>query len=79
MTHRIEQVESTLTRAISKVLSRDISDPRIAGMVSITRIEVTSNMHDARVYVSIIPDKYGNFIHSGTIHFVGLPFKLTCS
>jgi ribosome-binding factor A len=58
MTHRIEQVESTLRRAISMVIVRDMADPRIAGMVSVTRIEVAKDMRDARVYVSVLPDKY---------------------
>jgi len=58
MSHRKEQVESTLQRAISEVLSRRISDPRIEGLVSITRVHVSDDYKHADVYVSVLPDKF---------------------
>jgi len=58
MSHRKEQAESVLTRAISEVLSRDLSDPRIMGLVSITRVDLSPDHRYAKVYVSIMPDKY---------------------
>lgn len=64
MSHRREQVESLLTQALSQVLQRDVSDPRIVGMVSITRISVSPDLKQATVYVSVLPDKY----ESRTIH-----------
>lgn len=58
MSHRIAQVESTLKRAVSQVLQRRVSDPRIMGLVSVTRVEVTPDMKEATAYVSVMPDKY---------------------
>jgi ribosome-binding factor A len=58
MSHRKEQVESTLQRAVSEVLMRRISDPRIEGMVSVTRVRVSDDFKNADVYVSVLPDKY---------------------
>jgi ribosome-binding factor A len=58
MSHRLAQIESTLKRALAQVLSQQLSDPRVAGMVSITRITVSPDLHDAYVYVSIIPARY---------------------
>ena len=58
MSHRIAQIESTLKRAVSQVLQRRVSDPRIVGMVSVTRVEVTPDMKQATAYVSVMPDKY---------------------
>jgi len=58
MSHRKEQVESTLQRAISEVLSRRISDPRIEGLVSITRVHVSDDYKHADVFVSVLPDKF---------------------
>ncbi|MEX0654000.1 MAG: 30S ribosome-binding factor RbfA [Phycisphaeraceae bacterium] len=57
MTHRIAQIESTLKRAIAQVLQREIADPRIEGMISITRIQVSPDLHDAYVYVSVLPEE----------------------
>lgn len=56
MTHRLPQIESTLQRAIAQVLQRQVSDPRIAGMVSITRVKVSPDLRDARVFVSVLPE-----------------------
>ncbi|MFK7789661.1 MAG: 30S ribosome-binding factor RbfA [Phycisphaeraceae bacterium] len=58
MTHRIEQVESTLRKALAQVLQRRISDPRIRGMVSITEIDLTTDMKQAKVLVSVLPEEY---------------------
>lgn len=58
MTHRIEQVESTLRKALAQVLQRSISDPRIRGMVSITDVDVSPDMKQAKVYVSVLPEEY---------------------
>lgn len=58
MTHRIEQVESTLRKALAQVLQRKISDPRIRGMVSITDVDISPDMKQARVLVSVLPEEY---------------------
>ncbi|MEM9345456.1 MAG: 30S ribosome-binding factor RbfA [Planctomycetota bacterium] len=58
MTHRIEQVESTLRKALAQVLQRNISDPRIRGMVSITDVDVSPDMKQAKICVSVLPEEY---------------------
>jgi len=57
MGYRKQQVESALRRAISQILARGLSDPRVHGMVSVTHVEVTSDWHSAFVYVSVLPEK----------------------
>lgn len=58
MTHRVEQVASTMRKALAQVLHRKISDPRIRGMVSITEIDVSPDMKTAKVFVTVLPDQY---------------------
>ena len=55
MSHRIAQLESTLMRTLSQVLQREISDPRIEGMISITQVKVAPDLSEAYVSVSILP------------------------
>jgi ribosome-binding factor A len=55
MTRRLAQVESTLQRAIAEVIQRHLADPRIRGLVSITRVKVSPDLADAQVFVSIMP------------------------
>lgn len=57
MSIRKQQVESTLKRAISTVLTRHLSDPRIEGLISVTRVSVSPDLREAYVYVSIAPAK----------------------
>lgn len=58
MTHRIEQAESTLRKALAQVLQRKISDPRIRGLVSITVLKISQDLKTAKVYVSVLPAEY---------------------
>ena len=68
MSHRIQQVESTLRRALAEVLQSKIADPRIVGLVSITRISVAPDLKNAYVYVSIMPEKYEKRTMAGLRH-----------
>ena len=71
MSYRKQQVESTLKRVVSQILIRRLSDPRITGMVSITRVDVSPDKHNATVYVSVIPEKYQHRSLSGLRHATG--------
>jgi len=68
MSHRKQQIEAQLKRVISHVLARDLSDPRIEGMVSITRVDVSPDLHHALIYVSVLPDKYEKRTIQGLRH-----------
>lgn len=57
MSRRVAQIESTLKRAIAEVLIRDISDPRIVGMVSVLRVKVTPDLRQATIYVTVMPEQ----------------------
>lgn len=50
---RQERVGDLLRDLISEILQREMDDPRL-GFVSITRVEVSSDLRDARVYVSVL-------------------------
>ena len=53
MNRRIERINSQLRSEISKMILTDIKDPRISGVVSITRVETTGDMSYAKVFVSV--------------------------
>ena len=57
MSPRIAQIESLLKRAVSQVLAAGLSDPRVTGMVSVTKVTVSPDLHDAYVFVSVLPAK----------------------
>ena len=57
MTQRTDQVASTLKRALQDVLARGLADPRLKGLITVTRVEVTSDLANAVVYCTVIPQK----------------------
>ena len=56
MSLRNERVRKALMREISDIIFREIKDPQICGMVSITDVDVSSDNSAARVFYSV----YGN-------------------
>lgn len=64
MSQRQKQIESLLQRAVASVLQRGLADPRIKGLVGVTRVDVSPDLRNATVFVSIIPENY----ESRTIH-----------
>lgn len=58
MGHRREQVASVIRRAVQNVLTRGLNDPRIRGMLTVTEVDVSADLRDAVVHVSILPAEY---------------------
>jgi ribosome-binding factor A len=56
MPRRIDRINMLLRQEISQLLSRQIKDPRLAGVVSITRVETSADLRTARVFVSVLGD-----------------------
>ena len=52
-TRRQEKVARVVKEAVSDAVSHHLSDPRIEGFVSVTRVEMAADLRNADVYVSI--------------------------
>lgn len=50
---RAVRVAQSIKRELSDMLRRDIKDARIGGLVSITDVECTSDLRNARVFISV--------------------------
>ncbi len=48
------KVASQIQRLVAMVLLRDVADPRIDGLVSVTRVQITPDLRDARVFLSVL-------------------------
>jgi ribosome-binding factor A len=57
MSRRTDRINGVLRQEISLMLSRELSDPRLSGVVSITRVDTTTDLNRARVYVSVLGDQ----------------------
>jgi ribosome-binding factor A len=54
---RQARIDHEMQRAVAKVISEDLKDPRL-GFVTVTRTEITSDMMNCKVFVSIIGDRH---------------------
>src|SRR5437868_1376722 len=52
-TRRVERINDLLRAELSELIGRTMKDPRLAGLVSITEVETTSDLRHARVFVSV--------------------------
>lgn len=54
---RQSRIDHELQRELARLISRELSDPRL-GFVTVTRVEITQDMHTAKVFVSVIGDRH---------------------
>lgn len=51
---RADRVAEAIRMEIARFLSEDAKDPRLAGLVTITAVEVTRDLRHARLFISIM-------------------------
>jgi len=68
MSVQSDQAVSTLRRAVQEVLSRGLHDPRVRGLVSVTRVDLSTDQGNATVHVSVLPAEHGELTLHGIRH-----------
>ena len=56
-TNRLDRVSEEFKREISMIIDRDLKNPNITGLVSVTKVKISPDLKNARVYISIINSK----------------------
>lgn len=56
MTRRTRQVGELLKEELTDIIRKEVKDPRI-GFMSITEVDVTPDLRQARVYVSVLSEE----------------------
>lgn len=54
---RIQRINSLLKEVISDVIQKEVKNPHIPKLITVTYVETTKDLHHAKVYVSIIGDE----------------------
>ncbi len=57
MTRRTERINSLLKEIISEVIRKEVKNPHLPRLVTITHVDITTDLHYAKVYVSVIGDE----------------------
>ena len=68
MSHRPDQIASLIQRAVQSVLERDLNDPRVRGLVSVTRVRVDHDLRHADVHLSVLPAERASLTMEGIRH-----------
>ena len=58
MSQRTDQLASVIRTAVQGVLSRGLNDPRVRGLVSVTKVDLAPDLSEAKVFVSILPAEH---------------------
>lgn len=53
----MQRIDAEIQRVLGTLISQELKDPRL-GFTTVTRVEVTQDLHTAKVYVSIIGDRH---------------------
>ncbi|MGE5196765.1 MAG: 30S ribosome-binding factor RbfA [Anaerolineae bacterium] len=51
---RIERLNSLLKEVISEVILRDVRNPHVSPLISVTRVDISNDLHHAKVFISVI-------------------------
>lgn len=56
MTRRTERIQELIREELSELIMRELRDPRLDGLISLTRVEVTPDLSNARIFVSVMSE-----------------------
>lgn len=68
MTQRTDQVASVIQRAVQEILSRGLNDPRVRGLMSVTKVEVSPDLAEAWISVSVLSQQHARRTLQGLEH-----------
>lgn len=54
---RSERVAEEIKKAVSDIINNELKDPRIEGLISVTKVDMTKDLRHAKVFLSIFGDE----------------------
>ena len=55
--NRLGRIDEELKKEISNIISYELKNPKITGLISVTKTKITQDLKYAKVYVSILNSK----------------------
>ena len=55
--NRMGRIDEEYRKELSQIISYDLKNPNVTGMISVTKVNVTTDLKYAKVYVSILNSK----------------------
>ena len=54
---RTDRIEEEIKKVVSRVISQELKDPRLTGLISVTKVNVTRDLKYCKVFVSMLGTK----------------------
>lgn len=51
---RVERIEEEVKKIVIKAIDRDLKDPRLTGLISVTKVDVSRDLKYCKIYVSML-------------------------
>lgn len=71
MRRRSLQIASNIQQELQKRLSRGLADPRIRGLVTVTKVELSDDLKHAKAFISVLPEERAKLTMHGLISATG--------
>ena len=55
--NRMGRIGEEYKKELSQIIDRELKDPSITGMISVTKVKVTNDLKYAKIYISILNSK----------------------
>ena len=55
--NRMGRIDEEYRKELNQIISYDLKNPNVTGMISVTKVKVTTDLKYAKVYVSILNSK----------------------
>lgn len=55
--NRMNKIDEEIKKEISTIISTELKNPHLTGLISVTKVKTTPDLRFARVYVSMINEK----------------------
>ena len=55
--NRLGRIDEQYRKELSQIISYDLKNPNVTGMISVTKVKVTTDLKYAKIYVSILNSK----------------------
>lgn len=71
MRKRSLQIASNIQRELQNRLARGLADPRIKGLITVTRVELSDDLKHAKAFISVLPDEHAKLTMHGLVSATG--------
>ena len=71
MSERILRVNSEIQKVLSDIIANELKNPMIKGLITVTKVDTTSDLDQSKIYLSIFEEKEREEVFNAIKHSAG--------